>query len=494
MTSTTETHASALRAFWPDGTPRNFVGGTWSDTEARRETFDPSTGIAYTDVPESSKSEVDVAIATAESAQLSWAALTVARRAIHLAAFRAALAEMGEALALLEAIDSGNPMPSTRRDVGLALKYLDEWPGAAIAQAGRVSRPHQDGISLVVAEPYGVVGKIIAYNHPSLFAIAGFIYPLLAGNTMVIKAAAQTPVATLALGALIADTLPAGVVNIVAGGIDAGDAIVVHPRVKRIAFTGSDRTAVAIQGRLSESGTVKHFTAELGGKNPFIVCADADVDAAVDAAVSGLSFTVSAGQSCQSTARLLVHESVHTEFVNKLAERLRAMRLGAAYDESTDMGPVVSATQLDSVLAHIAGGIGEGATLVTGGARLGTEGFFVEPTLLTGTTSAMRIAREEIFGPVAITQTWRDESEVIRLANEVELGLSAAIWTNDVNRALRLATAVRAGYVWVNDSSRHYGGAPFGGMKGSGVGREESLDEFSSYSESKSINIKVWSA
>lgn len=490
-TATTPSYDDALAAFWPERRPLNHVGGTWTETRKRSATVDPSTGAAYTDVPDSSRDEVDTAIAAAGAAQPTWAALTVSERAVHLSRFRELLAERGEDLALLESVDSGNPLASTRRDVGLALRYLEEWPGIALASTGRMTRPHADGISLVSFEPYGVVGKIIAFNHPSLFAIAGFIFPLLAGNTMVIKAAAQTPVATLALGALVAEAFPAGVVNIVAGGVEAGDAIVVHPRVKRIAFTGSDRTAVAIQARLSESGVVKHFSAELGGKNPFVICADADIDEAAAAAFAGLSFTVSAGQSCQSTARILVHSSVHDEVVERLAARMRSLSLGAAYAADTEMGPLVSAAQTASVLDHIASAVDEGATLVTGGSRVAADGYFVEPTLFTGVTSGMRVAREEIFGPVAIVQSWTTEEEVVALANDTDLGLSAAVWTRDIDRALRLSTAIRAGYVWVNDANRHYPGSPFGGMKGSGIGREESAEEFGSYSEAKSINIKV---
>ncbi|RWZ68346.1 aldehyde dehydrogenase family protein [Labedella populi] len=490
-TATTPSYDDALAAFWPERRPLNLVGGAWTETRNRSASVDPSTGAAYTDVPDSSREEVDGAIAAAEAAQPTWAALTVSERAAHLSRFRELLAVHGEDLALLESIDSGNPLASTRRDVGLALRYLTEWPGIALASTGRMTRPHADGISLVSFEPYGVVGKIIAFNHPSLFAIAGFIFPLLAGNTMVIKAAAQTPVATLALGALVAEALPAGVVNIVSGGVQAGDAIVVHPRVKRIAFTGSDRTAVAIQARLSESGVVKHFSAELGGKNPFVICADADIDEAAAAAFAGLSFTVSAGQSCQSTARILVHASVHDEVVERLAARMRSLSLGAAYAPDTEMGPLVSAAQTESVLDHIASAVAEGATLVTGGSRVEADGYFVEPTLVTNVTSGMRVAREEIFGPVAIVQSWTTEDEVVALANETDLGLSAAVWTRDIDRALRLSTAIRAGYVWVNDANRHYPGSPFGGMKGSGIGREESAEEFGSYSEAKSINIKV---
>lgn len=484
-------YRTALEPFWDDARPLNHVNGAWQDTAQRRASQDPSTGADYTTIPESSREEVGLAVEAAVLAQPAWAALTVAERAKHLKDFRAALEEHGEALALLESIDSGNPLPSTRRDLGLALKYLEEWPGQALAQGGQVHRPYRDGISIVTHEPYGVVGKIIAYNHPTLFAIAGLIYPLLAGNTIVIKAAAQTPVATLALGALINAAFPAGVVNIISGGTEAGDAIVTHPQIKRVAFTGSDSTALAIQSRLSASGIVKHFSAELGGKNAFIVCEDADVEAAANAAFAGLSLTVSSGQSCQATARILVHTSISAAFEDRLTRLLEDLAVGPAYDTETHMGPLVSETQLRKVDELVRSGIAEGARLVTGGHRLDRDGYFYAPTLFADTQAQMRISREEIFGPVALIQTFDDEQHAIDLANGVDLGLSAAIWTNDLDRALRMSSAIQAGYIWINDANRHYSGAPFGGMKGSGVGREESVDEYFSYTETKAVNIKV---
>lgn len=489
---TTLTHDDVLRPFWPNGTgPQNFIDGEWATATDFAETTDPSTGNVFSSVPETSKAEVDEAVEVASRAQADWARLTMSQRAEYLARVKEALAAKGEDIAFLEAVDSGNPMPSTRRDIKLALRYLTEWPILALSVAGRFTRPHSDGISLVSSEPYGVVGKIIAYNHPMLFAVAGMIYPLMAGNTMVIKTSAQTPLATLALGSVLDGVLPPGVVNIVSGGTEAGDALVTHPNIKRIAFTGSEPTALAIQDRLSVSGTIKHFSAELGGKNPFIIFDDSDISAAVDAAFAGLSFHISAGQSCQSTARILVHESVIDRVESDLTKVLENLRLGPAYDDSTQMGPVVSSDQSRRIQDFIRSGVDEGATLVSGGKTLDGGGFFIEPTLFTNVTPDMRIAQEEIFGPVAILMPFSDEEEAVRLANDTRYGLSAAVWTNNIDRALRVSSEIQAGYVWVNDANRHYPGSPFGGMKASGVGREETIGELFGYTESKSVNIKV---
>jgi acyl-CoA reductase-like NAD-dependent aldehyde dehydrogenase len=496
--TTTEPSAAltsrALEAFWPDATPQNFVDGRWSATARRSDCVDPSTGMAYTSVPLSERADVDAAVEAARAAQSSWAALSLSDRISALSRLCEALADRSEKLALLESIDSGNPLSSTRRDMMLAKRYLSEWPAHALTFAGRASRPHPDGLMVLTHEPYGVVGRIIAYNHPSLFAIAGSIFPLLAGNTIVIKAAAQTPVATLALGALLQKALPPGVMNIVAGEAEAGDALTIHPLIKRVSFVGSGATALKIQSRLSVSGLVKHFTAELGGKNPMIVCPDVDLPAAVEAALAGTSFLVSQGQSCQSTARLLVHEEIHDEFVERLAARLRDIRVGPAYAEDADMGPLVSAEHLARVKGYVRAGIDDGAMLIIGGGRpdgAPDGGYYLEPTLFTDVPAGSVLASEEIFGPVAVVQRWSEEAQVVEMANDVPLGLSAGIWTKDIDRALRLAGQVRAGYVWVNDANRHYPGAPFGGQKGSGTGREESIEDFTSYLEAKAINIKV---
>jgi acyl-CoA reductase-like NAD-dependent aldehyde dehydrogenase len=342
--------------------------------------------------------------------------------------------------------------------------------------------------------PYGVVARITAFNHPALFTISGTLLALLAGNTVVVKSSPLTPLSTLVLGELFAEAFPPGVVNLVSGGASAGDALVTHPHVKRIAFTGSVGTGLTIQRRAAESGLVKNVSLELGGKNAMIVFPDVDLDTVVEAAMLGMSLEISQGQSCQATSRILVHRSIRDEFVARAAERLRGYRLGRAYDASTDMGPLVSSVQLERVAEYVARGTREGATLVYGGERpegVPRDGFYITPALFTDVKPEMGIAREEIFGPVLSVLEWERHDELIDLANGVEFGLTGSVWSQDVDLALRTASQLEAGYVWVNDTNKHYLGAPFGGMKNSGVGREESVEELLGYLESKVTHVRM---
>lgn len=495
MTSNTHpptyTPATVLTAFWPDGVPKNFVGGEWVSAQGVTPTVDPSTEVQLAHAPDSSHADVTAAIDAAADVQTSWSGRTLLERAEALASFRTALAAEGEKLALLESIDSGNPLSSTRRDVSLAMTYLSVWPGFAHAHTGRMAAPVRDGFSYTLHRPYGVVGRIVAFNHPSLFAIAGMIMPLLAGNTVVIKASPQAPLGTLALGRLLHRSLPPGVVNLVGGGARAGEALVTDNRVKRLSFVGSLPTALAIQSQAAASGTIKHLSFELGGKNAMIVFPDVDLDDAVQAAFSGMSFTVSAGQSCQSTSRLLLHDTIAEDFLDRLARRMRSVKLGVAYAPGTDMGPLVSQAQLDRVDGFIHAGREAGATLLTGGNAPEGNGYFLEPTLFGDVTPDMTIAREEIFGPVVSALTWSTYEQMLQLANGVDLGLSAAIWTRDIGTAMRAAADVDAGYIWINDANRHYLGAPFGGVGNSGIGREEAAEEYPTYLETSAVNIKV---
>ncbi len=473
---------------------RMLVGGEFVDGDSATETVDPSTGRVLTEVPEASPADVGRAVAAARAAQPGWAAAGHAGRSAAFERFARLLEAEAEDLAVLEAIDSGNPVRAMRQDVAISVAYVRGWPGMAQQMGGQVIPASPDGLHYTTSAPYGVVGRITAFNHPLMFAATRPLPALITGNAVVLKPSPQTPLTTLRLAELFAEAFPPGVVNVVTGGADAGDALVTHPDVKRIAFTGSVPVGLLIQRRAAESGRVKHLSLELGGKNAMVVFPDVDVAAAADGAVEGMNLTVCQGQSCGSNSRILVHRAVHDEFVAALAERVSRLRVRTAYEESADMGPVVSAAQLGRVTGFLERAVSDGATLVTGGDRpagVPGEGFFVTPAVLTGVRPAMEVAQEEVFGPVVSVLPWDDYDEMLRVANGVEFGLTASVWTSDLDLAHRTAALLDAGYVWVNDSSRHYLGTPFGGTKDSGTGREESVEELWSYVEQKAVHVRL---
>jgi acyl-CoA reductase-like NAD-dependent aldehyde dehydrogenase len=350
-----------------------------------------------------------------------------------------------------------------------------------------------DRLNYTLHEPFGVVGRIVPFNHPLMFAAGRLGAPLIAGNTVIMKPSEHTSLSALRLGQLIRDIVPPGVVNILTGyGSEAGDALVADPAVRRIAFIGSVPVGRAIQRRAA-AHAIKTVTLELGGKNPIVVFEDADLDAAVDGAVRGMNFTWQ-GQSCGSTSRLLVHESIQDELVGRLAERLEAMRSGSPADEATETGAIVNRGQYEKVLDYVRIGREEGARVVAGGHALDTgeysRGLFVRPTLFDGVRPESRLAQEEIFGPVLAAMPFETYDEALLIANGVSYGLSASVFTRDLATAHRFARDVQAGYVWVNDASVHFPGTDFGGVKDSGVGREEGFGELLSYTQAKNVNVR----
>ena len=471
------------------------VGGELVPSQSGRtfETINPANGETLADVPLAGADDIDRAVESAEAAFADWRHVPVVERArlVHelIARLRASAADLG----LIDAVDSGNPVTAMIRDVELSCALSTYMAGAAPEVKGTTVPATAEHLHLTVREPFGVVGRIIAYNHPILFASHKIVPPLLMGNTVVLKAPEQAPLAPLLFGELIRDLFPPGVVNIVTGdGPTTGDALVRHPRVKRIALIGGVDTGMRIQHSAAEVA-VKRVSLELGGKNAMIVLPDADVEAAVDGAVAGMNFSWSQGQSCGSTSRLFLHESIHDDFVQRLVDRLQALRIGDPLDPDTEMGCLVSAEQHQRVMAYVASGREEGAELVTGGGPPPGEAFgrgcYLAPTVFTGVTDGMRIAQEEIFGPVLSVLRWSDRDEVIRRANGLQFGLTAAVWTRDLDTAFLMARAIDAGYVWINGASRHFPGVPFGGHRNSGTDYEEGIDELLSYTEQKAINL-----
>jgi betaine-aldehyde dehydrogenase len=480
-------------------TRRMLVGGELVEAASghRLEVIDPSTGETVTDVPAADARDVDRAVAAAQAAQPGWEAMGLEGRAACFARLRALLLEHEEELAMLDAIDVGNPVRAMRIDVRICTAYLDAYPKMAYGLNGRVIPASRDGLHYTSGRPYGVVGRITAFNHPLMFAATRPLPALITGNAVVMKVAPQAPLSALALGELLADAFPPGVVNVLSGGAEGGVALVAHPAVKRLGFTGSVATGLTIQRQAAASGYVKHLSLELGGKNAMVVLPDVDVAAAVEGALDGMNLTVCQGQSCGSNSRILVHDAVHDEFVERLAARLEELNVLPAYSEESDMGPLVSAAHYERVSSYVARGRSEGARLVTGGKHpdaVPEDGYFLEPTLFTGVEPHMAIAQEEIFGPVISVLSWQDLESMLDVANGTELGLTASVWTHDLDLAHRLAARLDAGYVWINDSTTHYVGTPFGGTRNSGLGREECEEELWSYLETKVVHTRLQAA
>jgi betaine-aldehyde dehydrogenase len=471
-----------------------YIGGefTASDSGEWMDSVNPATGEVHGRVPAGTVADVDRAVKAAAAAQLEWGAKSVWERGALLRKLAAEIVARADEVLTLESADTGNTIASLDNDIALASGYLNFVAGLGIEIKGETVPATAENIHFTIRQPYGVVGRIVPFNHPFLFAAAHLGAPLIAGNAVVLKSPDQSPLSATVMAEICADVLPPGLVNIVSGeGMVVGDAIVRHPQVPRIGFTGSVPTGLAIQRSAAEV-CVKHITLELGGKNPFIAFPDADPVAVAKAAVSGMNFNWS-GQSCGSTSRLLLHESIHDEVLGLIEAAVSAIKVGDPLDPNSGMGPVNSARHFAHVMGLIEAGKQEGARLVTGGSRPeGKEfeqGYWVRPTVFADVTMDMRIGREEVFGPVLSVLQWRTVEEALEMANCLDMGLTAAVWTNDLKAALDTARKVESGLVWINGTGRHYMGTGFAGWKNSGLGREESLEEVLSYTQSKSIHI-----
>ncbi|SMH32790.1 aldehyde dehydrogenase family protein [Mesorhizobium australicum] len=473
---------------------RMLIGGelVHASDGAFDESINPATEEVIGRVPRATVADVDAAVTAADAAWPAWAELTPAARGRVLRDFGQALRARAEEILRVEVADTGNTITPMRGDVGVAVDSLDYYAGLIHELKGETIPATHENLHMTVREPYGVVVRIAPFNHPLMFAVARTAAALAAGNAVVVKPPETSPLSAMILAEIARDALPPGVFNIVTGdGRTAGDALVRHPLVKRIAFIGSPATGRAIQ-RAAADVAVKHVTLELGGKNPLIAFPDTDPEAIADAAIRGMNFSWQ-GQSCGSTSRLLLHEDIHDRVLSLVIDKVKAIRLGDPQDPATGMGPVNSRMQYDKVLAFFEAAKKDGARLMTGGRRpegAGFErGFWVEPTVYAGVEPGMRLWQEEVFGPILSVGKWKTFDEAVELANSTEYGLTGAVWSNDINNALRMVRRIRAGHTWVNGCSAHYLGVPFGGMKNSGVGREEGIEEMLSYTETKTINI-----
>jgi acyl-CoA reductase-like NAD-dependent aldehyde dehydrogenase len=450
---------------------------------------DPATGETVATAASGSAADVDRAVKAAQRAfdDGRWRYLPPLEQERRLRRFASLLIEHADELAELDVIDSGLLRMYSGFIVQFAaegVEYYSGWPSKLHGTIPAV--PHELAV-YQMREPVGVVGIISPWNGP-VAAAAFAAFPLCAGNSIVLKPAEQTPMSAVVVAELALEAgIPPGVYNVVQGvGETAGAALVAHPDVPAISFTGSVDTGRAIQR--SAADRVKRVSLELGGKSPSIIFPDADLDAAAAAVMMGV--WGASGQVCTCNTRVMVHEAVYDELLERVIEGSRGIRIGSGFDE-VDMGPVVSAAQLDRIQRYVQIGRDEGAQLALGGERHGERGYFHQPTIFTGVRNDMRIAQEEIFGPVMAVLEFSSEDEAFRIANDVEYGLAAGVWTNDLNLAHRATRALKTGTVWVNTYQMVYPSVPYGGVKQSGHGRnlgEASLDEFT---QTKSVWMKV---
>ena len=393
-------------------------------------------------------------------------------------------------LAVLETCDNGKPLGETTNvDLPFVVDTFEYYAGWADKIHGETIPVRGPYLNYTLREPMGVVGQIIPWNFPLLMAAWKLGPALACGNTVVLKPAEQTPLTALRLAELIEEAgFPAGVVNVLPGyGETAGAALVRHPGVDKIAFTGSTEVGKLIQREAA--GTLKRVSLELGGKAPNIVFADADLDAAVQGAIGGIFFNQ--GEVCCAGSRLFVERSVHDEFVSSLAEHAASINVGNPLEESCQMGAQVSDEQFQKILGYIDAGRAAGAKVVTGGGRAGDKGYFIQPTVFEGVTNDMKIAREEIFGPVVSTIPFEDINSVIEAGNDTPYGLSAGVWTRDIGKAHRTARALKAGTVWINCFNTFDAASPFGGFKESGYGRELGQHALELYTQTKSVWVQL---
>jgi betaine-aldehyde dehydrogenase len=482
-------------------TPRKyqlFINGEWVDAESGKTftTPNPATGETLAEVAEGDKADIDKAVAAARRAfDGKWSRMSARDRGRLLYKLSQLIEQNAGQLAELETSDNGKPIRESQYvDLPQVVENFEYFAGWATKIEGETIPVPGQMFNYTLREPVGVCGQIIPWNFPLLMAAWKLAPALAAGNTVVLKPAEQTPVNAMELGKLIQEAgFPEGVVNIVPGyGETAGAALAAHPGINKIAFTGSTEVGKLIARAAADN--LHKVSLELGGKAPNIVFADADLEQAVNGAMMSIFFNQ--GQVCCAGSRLFVEDSVKDEFLSKLKEKSQKIKVGDPMDKGTHMGPQVSQEQLDRIKGYVSIGSEEGAGVLCGGEPPALEGdfskgYFYQPTILTDVKNQMRIAQEEIFGPVVSVISFKDEDDLIKQANETVYGLSAGIWTRDIVRAHRFAKEVKAGVVWINTYNMFNAASPFGGYKQSGYGREMGKHALELYTQVKSVWVDL---
>ncbi|MBD2811273.1 aldehyde dehydrogenase family protein [Xenorhabdus sp. Vera] len=471
------------------------INGQWVDSLSKNtmKSYNPATGELLTEYAAGNADDIELAVKAAQKALPEWSKISPVERQSLLLKIADLLEAEAERFIALETLDGGKTQALCRNfDIPFSIDHFRYFAGVIRAHSDASDIIDKDTLSLVIREPIGVVGQIIPWNFPLLMAAWKIAPALAAGNTIIINPASLTPITLLELGRILNEVLPAGVVNIVTGrGSVVGQAILDHEGIDKVAFTGS--TEVGYNVAAAAAKKLIPATLELGGKSANIVFPDANMKKAIKYAANAI--LLNQGQACESGARLFLHKDIHDEFLKSLKTVFESVNVGDPMLLETEMGSQVSEEQMNTILAYIDLAKQEGATVLTGGKRITGEGyddgFFIQPTILTNVTNNMRVAQEEIFGPVLCVMPFSDEEEVIDMANDSEYGLAGAVWTQDINRALRVAKAVKTGRMWINTYHELPAHTPFGGYKKSGLGRETHKMILDAYTEVKNIYIST---
>ncbi|QDW42157.1 aldehyde dehydrogenase family protein [Bradyrhizobium sp. KBS0727] len=471
-----------------------FYGGGWHAPFASGydSITSPATGQKLADVASCSRDDVEAAIVAARHGFQVWRDVAPAERARILRQIANVIRVHADEFSMIDALDGGNPVREMARDAAFAADTFDFFAGLVTEMKGDSIPMGRDDINFTLREPLGVVARIVAFNHPFMFLASKAAAPLAAGNAVIMKPPVQAPLSALRFAQLVGHLLPDGVLGVLPGGQEVGEVLSTDARVDAVTLIGSVSTGRKVMK--AAAATLKPVLLELGGKNALIAYSDVDPAEVAAAVVAGMNFTW-CGQSCGSTSRAFLHADIHDAVIAHVKDLVTRFVPGIPTDPATTMGAIISKAQHESILRYIEIGRSEGARLICGGRVPSSpelaNGNFIEPTVFAGVTPKMRIASEEIFGPVLSILKWNDPENMLRDVNGVEYGLTCSIWTNDLETAHRTAQRVEAGYVWINDTSKHFLGAPFGGFKQSGIGREECLSELLAFTREKNIHITL---